>query len=268
MTSRLVLALGLTMLNGAATAQSTYTAPAASAALVSGIDFASGKPADNRFHDRFTACDNQNICDGEVLTRFGCSSDRNRNTVILKLTGDVLFYDAKMGIDADGSQLSKNLSGTNQATTSFQYPSPESSSLDADKVSYIVVPGGDFRKSLGFEIGDIGAVIYRDHLVYAIVGDIGPKCKIGEGSIQLHEKLGHTGCAKRDTRSVCITAASSGIEKDVLYFIFPGSREKINQGLTPDNINERLNTEGQKLMDALRPPPQPMAPAAITVTVQ
>src|SRR5713101_2901418 len=111
MTSRLLLALGLTMLNGVATAQSTYAAPASSAALVSGIDFVSGKAVDKKFHDRFTECDNQDICDGEKLTRFRCSTDQSRNTVFLKLAGEVLFYDAKMGIDADGSQLSKNLSG-------------------------------------------------------------------------------------------------------------------------------------------------------------
>jgi hypothetical protein len=254
MTSRLILAFGLTMLNGWAAAQSTYAAPAASAALVSGIDFASGKPVDQKFHDRFTDCDNRNVCDGKVLEKFGCSADPNRNTVLLKLAGGVLFYDAKMGIDADGSQLSKKLSGTNQATTSFLYPSLESASLDADKVPYIVVPGEGFRESLGIELGDIGAVVYRDQLAYAIVGDVGPHCKIGEGSIQLHEKLGHPGCAKRDNQGVCVTPAGSGIAKDVLYFIFPGSKGKIIQGLTPDNINERLNTEGQKLLDALKAP--------------
>lgn len=125
-------------------------------------------------------------------------------------------------------------------------------SLDADKVPYVVVPGSEFEKPLGIQLGDIVAVVYRDKLAFAIVGDHGPTCKIGEGSIHLHEMLGQKGCKKRDQNGVCKAAAGDSIERDVLYFIFPRSRAKIIDGLTPENINSRLTTEGQKLWDALR----------------
>jgi hypothetical protein len=268
MTSRLLLAVGLTMHIGWATAQSTYTPPKASAAVVSSIAFQSSEPVDAKFHNRFTECDHHDVCDGNVLTKHKCSTDPSRNTVFLKLAGGVVFYDAKMGIDADGSKLSKDHPGeTDQPDTAFRYPLPGSPSLNADKVPYIVIPGGNFEKPLGIETGDIGAVVYQDHLVYAIVGDSGPKCKIGEGSIELLEKLGHRGCAKRDSQDVCITPASSGIEKDVLYFIFPGSKATIFHGLTPDNINERIITEGEKLMGALKnaagTPQPPASPSAV-----
>jgi hypothetical protein len=269
MTSRLLLAVGLTMLTAMATAQSSYTPPKASAAIVSSIAFKSSGPVDAKFHNRFTECDHHDLCDGKVLAKYKCSTDPSRNTVFLKLTGDVVFYDAKMGIDADGSELSKDHPGkTDQPATSFRYPLPGSPSINADKVPYVVIPGGDFEKPLGIETGDIGAVVYQDHLVYAIVGDHGPHCKIGEGSIQLHEKLGHHGCARRDSQGVCITPASSGIEKDVLYFIFPGSKARIIQGLTPDNINERLITEGGKLMGALKNAPgEPQPPTSLPAVV-
>src|SRR5690349_21639920 len=140
---------------------------------------------------------------------------------------------------------------TDQADTSFRYPLTEKS-LDADKVPYIVVPGSEFEKPLGIQLGDIAAVVYQDKVAFAIVGDHGPKCKIGEGSIQLHEMLGQKGCKRRDESGVCKAAANKSIERDVLYFIFPGSRAKIIDGLTSENINARLNVEGQKLWDTLR----------------
>lgn len=266
MTSRFVLALALTMPNlplfsGKSPAQSTYIVPTASATLASGIDFASGKPVDDKIRDRFSECDHHDVCDGKVLTQFKCSTDPSRNTVFLTLAGGVLFYDAKMGIDADGSQLAQKESGTDQAATSFRYPLPDSPSLDADKIPYIVVPGGDFRTSLGIELGDIAAVIYRDRLAYAIVGDVGPKCKIGEGSMQMHEELGHPGCAKRDDQGVCIHSSSSGIAGEGLYFVFPHSKDKIISGLTPANINERLTTEGKKLFESLQPASAPNPPS-------
>jgi hypothetical protein len=98
--------------------------------------------------------------------------------------------------------------------------------------------------------------------VYAIVGDHGPKCKAGEGSIQLHEMLGHKGCKKRDANGVCTVAGAASIERDVLYFIFPGSRGKSIDGLTPDNINGRLTAEGAKLMESLKSPYHPADPPA------
>lgn len=105
---------------------------------------------------------------------------------------------------------------------------------------------------MAIKLGDIAAVVYRDRLAFAIVGDHGPKCKIGEGSIHLHETIGQKGCKKRDQNGMCKAAANDSIERDVLYFIFPGSKSKIiNGGLTPENINSRLTTEGQKLWDPL-----------------
>ena len=38
-------------------------------------------------------------------------------------------------------------------------------------------------------MGDMAVVIYKDKLTAAICGDVGPKKKIGEGSIRLHEAL-------------------------------------------------------------------------------
>ncbi len=258
MISRIITVLAFGVLNAWATAQATYVPPPASAAIVSGIPFASAQPPNGDFHQRFAGCDQHDLCNGQPVLKNKCSTDPSRNTVLLKLEGGVIFFDGKMAIDADGSELSKTRGGTDQPQTSLRYKLPGSPSVDAAKVPYIAIPGGDFRKSLEVQLGDIAAVVYGDRVAFAIVADIGPPCKIGEGSIQLHEALvgpGH-GCAKRDEKGVCIKSAKSGPNKNVLYFVFPGSNASIATGLTPDNINDRLATEGQRLWNALKGPPK------------
>src|SRR5437868_6452497 len=84
----------------------SFSPPVASVAITAGIPFASGKPTGEPFRKRFTECDSHNTCDAKPL-KFGCKSDPNRNTAMLRLTGDVLFFNGKMGVDADGSPLSK-----------------------------------------------------------------------------------------------------------------------------------------------------------------
>jgi Fungal chitosanase of glycosyl hydrolase group 75 len=234
-----------------ASAQTTFTPPAVSAALVKGVPFSTAEVVGDKFRARFHECETQNTCDGKAIT-FGCRSDPNRNTALLRLKDGVIFFDAKMGVDADGSPLSrKNAGPTDQPQTSLRYPVTGSPSVDADKVPFIVIPLGGFDSALGIELGDIAAVVHRDKLVFALVADRGPVCKIGEGSIQLHEELGHTVCVARDSAGECTKLKDVGISRDVLYFIFPGSKQRIIEGLTPDNVRQRLTTEGQKLFNAL-----------------
>ena len=103
-------------------------------------------------------------------------------------------------------------------------------------------------------MGDIAAVVYNDKRVFAIVADQGPKCKIGEGSIQLHELLGHNVCKSRATNGDCVKLRDVGIDKGVLYFIFLDTRKLIYDGLTPENINARIQSVGEKSWSALQQP--------------
>jgi hypothetical protein len=234
-----------------ATAQSTFTPPTASASLVKGVPWSTAESVGDRFRARFHECETQNTCDGKAI-KFGCRSDPNRNTALLRLKDGVIFFDAKMGVDADGSPLSKKNAGpTDQPETSFRYPVAGRPSVDADKVPFIVIPLGGFDSAFGIELGDIAAVVHRDKLVIALVADQGPTCKIGEGSIQLHEALGHAVCVARNGEGECTKLKDVGISKDVLYFIFPGSHRSIVDGLTPDNVRQRIASEGQKLFNAL-----------------
>ncbi len=251
----LVISTAILALGVRARPQDGYRPPAESAATVSKIRFADARTVGGKFRTRFSGCDDHEVCVGKTQA---CSTDKSNNKALLKLPGGVIFFEAKMAIDTDGSRLSRTLyeerkkSGKaliDQPDTSFRYV--DGTSLDADIVPYIAVPGGGFRDSLGFDTGDIVAVVYKSTIAYALVGDIGPCCKIGEGSLRLHEQLGQRACIERDGAGVCTRAANHSIEKGVLYFIFAGSRARIVPGLTPGNINERLKNLGPEMMKRL-----------------
>jgi hypothetical protein len=98
----------------------------------------------------------------------------------------------------------------------------------------------------------IAAVVYNGKTEYAIVADTGPACKIGEGSMRLHDELGNKACADVGSSGICKTASNNGIAKDVMFFVFPHSAALISKGLTPANVGQRLNDKGSKLIQKLK----------------
>lgn len=208
-------------------------------------------PLSERWRLRFAECDEHDTCDGQALSH-RCSQDQNQNSVLLRLPDGTVLFNAKMGLDLDGSHLSATNPGlTDRAKTSLRYPLPGSPSVDSDRVPYIVIPRDGFDTDLQVEVGDVAAVIYRGKRVYAVVGDKGPRCKIGEGSIRLHELLGHKVCKRRASSGDCQEVSDTSVERDVLYFIFPHTRAQLWNGLTPGNIDTRLEELGQKSWESL-----------------
>lgn len=263
------LSCSLIAASALAAAQSGYQPPAESAQVVAGIDFQSATPLAG-LHARFAGCDLNNSCEvcdkrGKCATKtlhepYKCSSDPSLNTAVLELKDKVLFFDAKMAIDADGSQLSKKMGGTDLPETSWTYPNSNKTSVDSEHVPYVVLPAefvgagyAKLRKNLAVQTGDIAAVVYKGKIAYALVADTGPACKIGEGSMKLHAELGHAACKKLGPDGLCVKEANSGITRDVLYFIFPGSAQiLVRDGITPENANQLLLEEGPKLMEKLK----------------
>jgi len=231
-----------------AVAQNVFTPPPQSASAVTGAPFAAAQPVGARFRVRFQACEAHDTCDG-IKQKFRCSTDPSHNTALLRFPNGTIFFNGKMGLDADGSPLSKTRGGTNLPETSFRFAVAGHPSVDADKIAYIVLPGGGFASELGLAQGDIAAVIFAGQVTFAFVADEGPKCKIGEGSIQLHEELGHKVCLTRNRRGECTRLRDVGITKDVLYFVFPNSKIA---GLTPENAKQRIAEEGERLFNTLR----------------
>jgi hypothetical protein len=64
----------------------------------------------------------------------------------------------------------------------------------------------------------------------------GPACKIGEGSMKLHDELGNKACEEFGGNGVCTKASNRGIPQDVMFFVSPHSAALISKGLTPVNV--------------------------------
>jgi Fungal chitosanase of glycosyl hydrolase group 75/Extensin-like protein C-terminus/Bacterial Ig domain len=155
--------------------------------------------------------------------------------VIYKLPGGQIYIDADMDIDADGSPNATTIDPCcGQLETSFKYS--DGKSVDSEKVPYFVLPNYWFS-SKGIELGDIAAIIYKGKVEYAIFADVGPAIKIGEGSIALARSLGH--------ELLIGGIVKSGIDKDVIYIIFPGSADKKFQ-----DVNS-IRTEGKARLISL-----------------
>jgi hypothetical protein len=163
--------------------------------------------------------------------------------------GAVVFH-AKMDIDADGSPNALTIDPEyGQLTTAYTYRgfSGQAAHVDAETVPYIVLPEADDESQEFYDrtkvgLGDIAAVFYRGRMEFALVADLGPSDKIGEGSVALAQSLGHNPFVVRDGRKLVDRAIGGG----VVYVVFPGSRLR---GVTPENIVPRLREEGERLLE-------------------
>lgn len=234
----------------------SYQAPAASAQAVHGVDFDEASALDPQLTAIYQACD-------QNQGRGGCYTDQAHNTAILRFGDGTVFFDAKMAIDADGSVLSKRAEHPNQPETSFRYPGvapspaqnttpdPQATgpgpSLDAERVPYVVMPLGDFRRESGITLGDLAVVIHGNEVQYAIVGDLGPRTHIGEASMKLHIQFGRKICTTYDAAGNCSTFTDTSLDAPVLYFLFPDTRKLLYDGLNAGNINERIATTGKQV---------------------
>ena len=99
--------------------------------------------------------------------------------------------------------------------------------VDAEAVPYIVLPPAAMRIG-NVKLGDLAAVLNRKNgkSAYAIFADIGPRTKLGEGSIALAKALDVNKTPKR-----------GGPAADVIYIVFPGSGN--GKPLPLDEINRK-----------------------------
>lgn len=168
----------------------------------------------------------------------------------LKLPGGQLYIDADLDVDADGSPRAKLIDPIyGQESTSLEISGKP---VDAESVPYFVLPGNNpraqdrFYYQMGFRLGDIGAVIYEDRVEFAIFADVGPKEKIGEGSVFLKRSLlnktptATSGLSVEEVKRI----TSSGIGQDVIYIVFPNSRPS---DLASENLVETIRAKGKEL---------------------
>ncbi|MDK1342881.1 glycoside hydrolase family 75 protein [Streptomyces sp. 378] len=109
-------------------------------------------------------------------------------------TRDAVFWKADMDIDCDGRPGPRCNHRTDPYfAASTAYAQSDGRPLSAEHLPYVVVPAPsgiwDYRDH-GIGGGSVVAVVYRDRVRYAVVGDTGPQGIIGEASYATAEALG------------------------------------------------------------------------------
>ncbi|GAB1333923.1 hypothetical protein ACE1SV_05130 [Streptomyces sp. E-15] len=137
----------------------------------------------------------------------------SRATVRVCGTRDAVFWKADLDIDCDGrpgSRCNRRTDPLFAATTAFQQS--DGRQLNSETLPYIVVPAPGRRWAFGasgVRGGTVAAVVYRDRVQYAVVGDTGPHDIIGEASYATARGLG----IRPDPRD-------GGVPSGVTYILF------------------------------------------------
>ncbi|WP_328906709.1 glycoside hydrolase family 75 protein [Streptomyces sp. NBC_00234] len=140
-----------------------------------------------------------------------------RATVPVCGKNGAVFWKADMDIDCDG----RSTKACNKKTDPYFLPetafqSSRGKPLDSAALPFVVVPGPgplwDYRAS-GIKGGGVVAVIHRNRVRYAVVGDTGPAGVIGEASYASAKALG-----------IDPDPTSGGVASGVTYILFKNSR--------------------------------------------
>ncbi|MEU0335870.1 glycoside hydrolase family 75 protein [Streptomyces sp. NPDC006193] len=128
-----------------------------------------------------------------------------------------VFWKADMDIDCDGQRTANCNEDRDpwfQDDTAFHQS--DGRPLKAETLPYVVVPsaGGIWNYSgAGIKGGGVVAVVYRDKVEYAVVGDTGPSGIIGEASYATAKALG-----------IDPDPATGGAGSGVTYILFTNSK--------------------------------------------
>ncbi|GAA4791633.1 hypothetical protein GCM10023220_16440 [Streptomyces ziwulingensis] len=149
-------------------------------------------------------------------------------------TSDAVFWQADLDVDCDGQAGAHCNSRTDPAfSAATAFTGSDGRPLNAETLPYIVVPAPSDRwdhRADGVRGGSVAAVVHEDRVRYAVVGDIGPRDIIGEGSYALAEELG----IRPDPRA-------GGVPSGVTYLVFKDSRvEPIEDRQAAREAGERL----------------------------
>ncbi|WP_437114588.1 glycoside hydrolase family 75 protein [Streptomyces glaucescens] len=109
-------------------------------------------------------------------------------------TRDAVFWKADMDIDCDGRpgrRCNRRTDPSFSAVTAFT--GSDGRRPDAERLPYVVVPAPSRvwdHRAHGVRGGSVAAIVYRDRVRYAVVGDVGPGHIIGEASYAAAAGLG------------------------------------------------------------------------------
>ena len=145
-----------------------------------------------------------------------------------------VFWKADMDIDCDGrSSVHCNAQTDPLYSPETAFHQSDGRPLSAEELPYIVVPAAGPRwdpGAHGVRGGSVAAVVYRDRVQYAVVGDTGPGDLIGEASYATAKGLG-----------ISPGPTDGGAASGVTYIVFKDSRaEPIEDHAATVATGERL----------------------------
>jgi hypothetical protein len=175
------------------------------------------------------------ICNG-VSTGAGCKWEasclpRFRQAKAEGFHGPTKVCFFAMATDAQGIPIIQGPSDPNPgyfvSTTALRQPGEDvrtpRAQLDSNTVPFAVIPTTwQSAAEPGARLGDFGVAYRRStgKVAFFVIGDLGPRRKLGEGSIALHQALGNDPFAMR----FGVRRARKGIGgRDVVYLLFPRS---------------------------------------------
>jgi hypothetical protein len=219
----------------------SLTAKLATLDLSKGTDLVDSQVG-KTYQSLYADCDAHDLFNGQLLPklkpssadRLKCSTDPNRVAFIKKYSDGTVVIRAKMGVDADGSPVSKSpgASDADQPQTSLRYDGTDES-INAEDVSFTVIPQAResfqaaFPADSGIGLGDLAVIVKGGRCSFGLVADMGPAYRIGEASMRAHEDLGNPQC-KVAGEHPCTTLKAGGsgvgIGSGVTYILFPKSR--------------------------------------------
>ncbi|GGX58958.1 glycoside hydrolase family 75 protein [Streptomyces fructofermentans] len=135
------------------------------------------------------------VRDCEPVSRGRFRSDDGTSAVIPVCgTRGAVFWTADMDIDCDGRPGRRCNEETDPLfSDATAYTQSDGRYLDSERLPYVVVPAASDlwnHREHGIGGGTVAAVIHRNRVQYAVVGDVGPEDIIGEASYATAESLG------------------------------------------------------------------------------
>jgi Fungal chitosanase of glycosyl hydrolase group 75 len=195
---------------------------------------------------------------GSIVDQLAQAKVINQNFVhppriLARLPAGALYFDSNLELDTDGWVPGGDQGDQDwQSGTSLYYnPSPSGHGLvylNANQVPYFVLPlPKTWPTQYGISLGDYAAVLYKNHLAYAVFGDFGPPNKLGEGSIELLRLLG------QDRIKGNNQVIDSGMGPGVITIVFPGSGSSADR-TDQATLIAAINRKGPLLLAALQNP--------------
>lgn len=162
-----------------------------------------------------TAADIRARATGGTKLSNGSYSEGSTSPVAVMQKDGVIFWSSGMSIDCDGQPGSVcNINTDPYFQPSTSWTQSDGKALKAESLPFIVVPLPSTvwnYSDHGIVGGNLCTVVYKDRYIHAVVGDQGPKDRIGEASYATAAAL-----------EIPPSPTTGGIGSGVLYIVYPG----------------------------------------------